>query len=67
MTEKKEKKPIITRTTYQNAKHELEKEAGAGKRSFEKEQGRKLDTFYNWAIIIVVIAIILVFVLAFVI
>ncbi|MGP6138851.1 MULTISPECIES: hypothetical protein [unclassified Jeotgalibaca] len=62
-----EKKPIITRKTYQSAKDELDKEVGAGKRSFEKEQGRKLDTFYNWAIIIVAIAIVLVFVLAFVI
>lgn len=62
-----EKKPIINRKTYQNAKQELDKEARAGKRSLEKEQGRKLDSFYNWAIAIVLIAIILVFVLAFVI
>ncbi|AQS52851.1 hypothetical protein BW727_100458 [Jeotgalibaca dankookensis] len=38
-----------------------------GQRLLEKEQGRKLDTFYNWAIITVIIAIVLVFVLAFVI
>lgn len=59
--------PIITRKTYQGAKENLEKEMGTGKRSFEKEQGRKLDTFYNWAIITVLVAIVLVFVLAFVI
>ena len=38
-----------------------------GQRLLEKEQGRKLDTFYNWAIITVIIAFVLVFVLAFVI
>lgn len=62
-----DKKPIITRKTYQKAKDEIEKQSGASKRTFVKEQGRKLDTFYNWAIIIVAIAIVLVFVLAFVI
>ncbi|MGO4961102.1 hypothetical protein [Jeotgalibaca porci] len=62
-----EKKPIITRETYQKAKTVGEKEKNAGKRTTAKEQGRKLDTFYNWAIIGVAIAIVLVFVLAFVI
>lgn len=32
-----------------------------------KEKGRRLDRFYNWSIIIVLVAIVLVFVLAFVI
>lgn len=62
-----EKKPIITRKTYQKAKTEVEKETSANKRTIAKEQGRKLDVFYNWAIIIVAVAIVLVFVLAFVI
>lgn len=62
-----EKKPIITRETYQKAKTVGEKETIANKRTIAKEQGRKLDVFYNWAIIIVAVAIVLVFVLAFVI
>lgn len=62
-----EKKPIITRKTYQKAKTEVEKETSANKRTTAKEKGRKLDVFYNWAIIIVAVAIVLVFVLAFVI
>ncbi|UJF15112.1 hypothetical protein LZ578_08885 [Jeotgalibaca sp. MA1X17-3] len=39
----------------------------SGERLTIKEQGRRLDYFYNWAISIVLITIILVFVLAFVI
>lgn len=39
----------------------------AKSRLSEKERGRRLDRFYNWAIILVLVAIILVFVLAFVI
>lgn len=62
-----EKKPIITRKTYQESHAEVEKKVSAGKRTTAKEQGRKLDAFYNWAIIIVAVAIVLVFVLAFVI
>lgn len=44
-----------------------EKVSEPGERLVKKEQGRQLDQFYNWAIILVSIAIILVFVLAFVI
>lgn len=62
-----EKKPIITRKTYQKTHTEVEKKISAGKRTTAKEQGRKLDVFYNWAIIVVAVAIVLVFVLAFVI
>lgn len=42
-----------------------EKVSEQGERLVKKEQGRQLDHFYNWAIILVSIAIILVFVLAF--
>lgn len=40
---------------------------GQKSRLSAKEKGRRLDKFYNWAILLVLIAIILVFVLAFVI
>lgn len=38
-----------------------------GERLTKKEQGRRLDHFYNWSIFLILIAIVLVFVLAFVI
>lgn len=61
--EEKNKEPLITRQTYQKKQTKNKKPS----RSNEKEQSRRLNTFYNWAITIVAIAIVLVFVLAFVI
>lgn len=57
------KEPLITRKNYQKTETKNKKPS----RLNEKEQGRRLNTFYNWAITIVAIAIVLVFVLAFVI
>lgn len=106
---KKERKPLLTRTTYQEGQKNKkfkrkeqdstrmrskqpknftfqvpvfkkrkgsessekipnkENSADPGERLTTKEQGRRLDYFYNWAISLVLITIILVFVLAFVI
>lgn len=79
---KKEKKQLITRKNYQeyirketdNGKEKgksLNKKTKAAEetktRLTVKEKGRQLDRFYNVAIISVIIAIVLVFVLAFVI
>ncbi len=61
--EEKNKELLITRQTYQKKQTKNKKPS----RSNEKEQSRRLNTFYNWAITIVAIAIVLVFVLAFVI
>lgn len=59
----KKRDPLITRKNYQEYQQKKTKENPS--RLTEKERGRRLDTFYNWSIIIVAIAIILVFVLAF--
>ncbi|MDE1547919.1 hypothetical protein [Jeotgalibaca caeni] len=57
------KEPLITRTTYQQQKQEAQPKKSS--RLSEKERGRRLDLFYTWAIIGVAVAIVLVFVLAF--
>lgn len=59
---KKREKPLRFKKTEKS--RPLSK---AGVRSSTKEQGRRLDIFYNWAIFAVFAAIILLFVLAFVI
>lgn len=73
----REKQPVSRQAKKQNGKEAeprgkkspKEKRVGsvAQSRLSEKERGRRLDKFYNWAILIVLVAIILVFVLAFVI
>lgn len=64
---KKSEKENVKRKIHHKGSVNTTKSIETGQRLLEKEQGRKLDTFYNWSIIIIIIAIILVFVLAFVI
>lgn len=61
MEKEKKKDPLITRKSVHGQKDQPKK----GSRLTEKEQGRRLDVFYNWGILLVGVAIILVFVLAF--
>lgn len=62
------KEKIVKKNKKDRLEHTEEKEApNQGERLTKKEQGRQLDHFYNWAIALVLTAIILVFVLAFVI
>lgn len=60
---KNKKEALVTRTKYQQHKGEQKKKNPS--RLTEKERGRRLDTFYNWAIVLLIVAIVLVFVLAF--
>lgn len=64
---KKSEEENVKRKKHQKGSINKTKSIETGQRLLEKEQGRKLDTFYNWSIIIIIIAIISVFVLAFVI